>query len=731
MQIAPYAEVATFLLASKSKSLQNLTLALSQQANNQSSLLIKDIEKNSSQSIQGKTSITKFFSRQFASNLYEIASAQTVAQIDYYVDACRKKDSQIILKKVKENQLISEKPNLGDILIWDYLKNLPKEERTDSTLKYIKMMEKKLPELSQAVFEVNSVFATEPVLNQFKAKIVEKLSTLLNVAEDLAYESLEVPNKSINGDFAFPIPRLKLPGNPVQIAKELQQKIKTDEYILKVTAFGPFLNFFINKNLLTQKLLPQILTQDTKYGNNYDGVGKTALVEYSSPNIAKPFHFGHIRSTIIGNFVKNVLNATGWHTVSINYLGDWGKQYGLLAVGFEKYGDEELLQKDPIKHLFDVYVQINKDGEEKDENGNSEVHDSARRYFKKMEDGDADALKLWQRFRDMSITKYREVYGRLNIMFDIYSGESQYSYEQCKEVLDELQGKNLLVPSDGALIVDLTERNLGTAVIGKSDGSLLYLSRDIAAAISRHEIYNFDKLYYVVASQQNHHFKQLFTILEEMGKPWVKNCEHINFGMILDMSTRRGNVVFLEELLDATQESMHEVMKKNEEKYNQIENPDLVADTVGLSAIMIQDMSSRRNKDYSFVWSRMLSFEGDTGPYLQYAHSRLRSIERKAEEAGIVIPEDLVVNFNLLVEPQAVLLMNFLAKFPEVVKEVSKSFEPCGVVQYCFELCHNFSSTYEQLYVLNQEKELAVARLALYKSARITLGNGLRLLGIM
>jgi arginyl-tRNA synthetase len=347
--------------------------------------------------------------------------------------------------------------------------------------------------------------------------------------------------------------------------------------------------------------------------------------------------------------------------------------------------------------------------------------------------GDQEALKLWKKFRDMSIVKYKEMYARLNVNFDVYSGESQYSLGQMQESLEELKEKGLLVPHDGALIVDLKPFQLGTAVIGKSDGSLLYLSRDIAAAQARQQEYNFDKMIYAVGAQQDHHFRQLFKILELMGKQWVSNCEHVAFGLIKskdgNMSTRKGTVVFLSDILNHVQEEMHTVMKKNEKKYAQIEDPDHVSDIVGISSIMIQDMSARRIKDYAFDWARMLSFEGDTGPYLQYAHARLCSIERQANFSvtGESVTE---LDLSVLSEPHAAAVMELVAAYPDIIKEISLSLEPCQLVKYALRLSHSVSSAYSELWVYGQEERLAKPRLALYISARVCLGNALRMLGL-
>lgn len=361
------------------------------------------------------------------------------------------------------------------------------------------------------------------------------------------------------------------------------------------------------------------------------------------------------------------------------------------------------------------------------------VHDQARAYFKKMEDGDAEALGLWKKFRDLSIVAYKAIYARLNVNFDLYSGESQYSLAQMGECLEELKAKNIVTPDGGALIVDLKPHGLGTAVIGKSDGSLLYLSRDIAAASHRYEEYGFDKMVYCVGTQQDHHFKQLFKILELSGKTWGQKCEHVGFGLIKskdgNMSTRKGSVVFLSQILDQVKDEMHEVMKKNEAKYAQIEDPEHVSDTVGMSSIIIQDMGARRVKDYAFDWSRMLSFEGDTGPYLQYAHARLCSIERKV--AFKVTPSTIKsINLSLLQEPEALLVMDILVTYPEVLAEISTVLEPCQLVNWCFRLAHAVSSAISELWVAGREEDVAHARLAMYSAARVCLGNALTLLGL-
>ncbi|KAI9352793.1 putative arginine--tRNA ligase, cytoplasmic, partial [Obelidium mucronatum] len=567
------------------------------------------------------------------------------------------------------------------------------------------------------------------VLDEYRYEIARELSTITGLEQDFVFSLIEnkFPKDASTGDFSVAVPRLKLPGVPAEIAKELQAKFTASAAIPTIKAAGVFLKFWVDGNLLRDRLIPRVLNQDLKFGQNSSGFGKVSLVEFSSPNIAKPFHVGHLRSTIIGNFIENTLQANGWTTVTINYLGDWGKQYGLLAVGYEKYGSEEKLTQDPIRHLFEVYVKINADATE-----NPAIHDDARAYFARMEDGDKEALVLWRKFVDLSIVKYRDIYSRVNVAFDLYSGESYFRAQDqsVRNVVQKLKDLDLLKLDQGAQVVDMNEHKLGVAIIEKRDGGMMYLGRDVAAAVERQKEYKFDNMVYVVGSQQDFHFKQLFKILELMGVPWAEKCQHVNFGMIKskdgNMSTRKGTVVFLEDILDNVQESMLEVMKKNEAKFAQIENPNKVADTIGITGIMIQDMGARRNKDYEFNWDRMLAFEGDTGPYLQYAHTRLCSIERKA---GFEVSAN--ADMSPLTEPVALTLLDCIAMYPDVVREVGIQLEPCAIVSYAFRLSHAVSNCLEELYVMNQPVEIATARLAMFKAARITLGNALRALGIV
>lgn len=566
--------------------------------------------------------------------------------------------------------------------------------------------------------------STQAPLEIFKMLLAQKLSNLTKIDCNMVAKAIETPNDLSIADYAIPAPRLKL--NP-ESANKIIQTFEVDEYITDAFTSGVFMNFKINKDLARYLVLERIAMEGEDYGKNKLGLGKTACFDMSSPNIAKPFHAGHLRSTIIGNVIRNVLNASGWKTIAINYLGDWGKQYGLLAIGFQKLGNEEKLNEDPIRHLYDVYVEINRLAEL-----DPKIQDDAREYFKRMENGDESALKSWKRFKSLSIEKLDETYRRLGIEFDSYDGES--SVQNMDHVLRLLEQNNLLTDSKGARIIDFNNKKLGSTILVKSNGTKVYLTRDIGAAIQRKQKYNFDQSIYVVASAQDLHLRQLFETLNRLGFEWSKNCTHVAFGMVKGMSTRRGTVVFLDDMLNTAKEKMLEIMQQNEKKYKMVMDPERVADILGMSAIIIQDLSARRIKDYDFKWSRMLDSEGDTGPYLQYAHSRLCSIERAA---NLKQTKDLFNEADLRIFSQhkeKTLISNLvmqLGQYPEVIKGMATSFEPCALVTYLFKLCHLVSSLYEVVRALDNNEEMKKAATLLYSCARITLGNGLRILGLV
>ncbi|KAJ1787193.1 arginyl-tRNA synthetase [Coemansia sp. RSA 2399] len=554
--------------------------------------------------------------------------------------------------------------------------------------------------------------------DEFKQSIAAQLAELSGAPVETIASAIDLPKATTHGDLAIAVPRLRIKGNPVQLAQLYAEQFKTDSDVTAVVATGPYLNFRINRTAFTHKVLGAVHAAGEKYGWTDAGAGKRVIVEFSSPNIAKPFHAGHLRSTIIGNFIYKLHKANGWDAISMNYLGDWGKQYGLLAIGFSRFGSEEELVADPIKHLYDVYVAINAAADSE-----PAIHDEARAYFKKMEDGDESALALWQRFRDLSIAKYKDTYARLGIHFDVYSGESQVG-EGMARAMTMLEDGGLLTEDKGAKVLNLEQYKLERAVVQKNDGTTLYLTRDIGAAIERYEKYQFDKIIYVVSSQQDLHLKQLFKTVELLGLPYADRFQHINYGLVKGMSTRKGTVVFLDDMLQESKDNMHRVMRENDKKYSQVENPEHVADVLGMTAIAVQDMSAKRIKDYDFDWSRILNFEGDTGPYLQYAHARLCSLERNCG------PVNLDADVALLTEESAREIVTLVSRYPDTLATAMQTLEPCTVVQYVLKLSHAVSAAWETMLVRNQPKELADARLLMYSSARIVISNALSLLGM-
>ncbi|RAH48616.1 arginine--tRNA ligase [Aspergillus brunneoviolaceus CBS 621.78] len=607
------------------------------------------------------------------------------------------------------------------------------------------------------------------VVDVYREHIAEKLSAATDIDAEKIYSRLSWTNSLDKGDLVLPVAALQIKKNPQELCKELAEKFPESDLVLPPVPFGVHLQFFFKPEILTSDVINRILKQKSAYGTNGNqGLRDAAdpskgrkriIVEFSSPNIAKPFHAGHLRSTIIGGFLANLYTVMGWDVIKMNYLGDWGKQYGLLANGFKQFGNEEQLTKDPINHLFDVYVKINnivsqqeapikelkeqiKAKKEKGEDVaeleqelqklvDASEDESARRYFKSMEDGDPEALALWRRFRDLSIKKYEQTYARLNIEFDVYSGESQIKQESMTAAYQTLEKTGVSEKSEGAVIVDFTKhgaKKLGKAIIVRKDGTPLYLTRDIGAITERAEKYNFDKMIYVVAAQQDLHLAQLFKITELMGhKDLANRCQHINFGMVRGMSTRKGTVKFLDDILRDVGDKMHEVMRKNEEKYKQVENPEETADILGITSVMVQDMTGKRINGYDFNLDAMTSFEGDTGPYLQYAHARLCSIVRKS---GLNVEELGDADLSLLKEPHAIDLARQLAQWPDVLLNTTKTLEPTTILTYLFRMTHVLSSSYDVLKVVGSEPELKKARMALYESARQVLHNGMRVVGL-
>lgn len=556
---------------------------------------------------------------------------------------------------------------------------------------------------------------------EFKKRIISELAKVVNLPQAEVERMLEIPAELNRGDFAFPCFQLskvrKQP--PSEIAKKIAKDLGSIEGISSIENVGPYVNFRVDTTMLAKKVLSQIYRKKEKFGQANIGNNRTVVIDYSSPNIAKPFHVGHLRSTIIGNCLKNIYKALGYKVISINYLGDWGKQFGLLVLAFQKWGDKEKLKEDPLKYLYELYVKINR-AVEKEPSLNSE----ARALFKRMEKQDSEILEYWREFRSLSIKKYEEVYNRLGISFDLYSGESQYN-EYIGKIVEEMEKKKLWQSSEGAKIIDLQKHNLNVALIRKEDGSTLYLTRDIAAAKERYQKYHFEKMIYVVGTDQKLHFGQLFKILELLGRKWASRCVHVDFGRVQGMSTRKGQAIFLEDLLDEGQRRALEKIKTNPEKFVELDNAELTADICGLSAIIFADLSNRRIKNYQFDWDKILNFEGDTGLYLQNAHARIAGIMRKS---GVVLTEK--IDYSLLKEKEAISLIAWLARYPEIVKLSGGKYEPSFLCTYLLELARYFHRAYHLMRVKGETLTIAQARMNLFWATKQVLGNGMRLLGM-
>jgi len=558
-------------------------------------------------------------------------------------------------------------------------------------------------------------------VNRFKKNIILELAKVVNLPEENIERMLEIPAESNRGDFAFPCFQLSKIRHqpPSEIASKITGDLVDIEGISSVENIGPYVNFRVDTTVLAKEILSEIYQEKEKFGQTDIGKNRTVVIDYSSPNIAKPFHVGHLRSTIIGNCLKNVYQALGYRVVSINYLGDWGKQFGLLVLAFQKWGDKEKLKEDPLKYLYKLYVKINQAVEE-----DPSLDSEARLLFKQMEKGDDIILEYWRKFRALSIRKYEETYNRLGISFDVYSGESQYN-EYMKKIIREIKEKKLWQSSQGAKIIDLNKHNLNVALIKKEDGSTLYLTRDIAAADDRYQKYHFDKMLYVVGTDQKLHFQQLFKILELLGKKWASRCVHVDFGRVQGMSTRKGQVIFLKDLLDEGQRRALEKMKVNPEKFVELSDAKLTADICGLSAIIFADLSNKRIKNYQFDWNKVLNFEGDTGLYLQNAHARIAGIMRKS---GIELTDK--IDYSALKEKEAISLVRWLARYPEIVKLAGDKYEPSFLCTYLLELARYFHKAYHLMRVKGEASTIAKARMNLFWATKQALGNGMKLLGM-
>ena len=560
----------------------------------------------------------------------------------------------------------------------------------------------------------------------FKEEIAKILSDKIEsmTKEDILMQ-IEIPPSYEMGDYAFPVFSLAkiFRKNPNMIAEEMAASIKS-EYFEKVESKGAYINFFTNKEALAKTVIEEISKEKESYGKSKLGEGKTVIVEYSSPNIAKPFHIGHIRSTIIGDSLKRIHKFLGYNVVSINHLGDYGTQFGMLIYAIKNWGNIEEIEKNPIPELLKLYVRVNTEADQ-----NEEIKEECRHYFASLEKGDEDAVKIWTWIREISLKEFNIVYDLLGIKFDSYNGESFYSDKMMKQV-ERMEKLGILKDSEGAKIVDLEKYNLPPALILKSDGSTIYITRDIAAAEYRHETYHPEKNIYVVATEQNLHFKQLKAVLKEMQYDWYDEVTHVAFGMINladgKLSTRQGRVVYLIDVLNKAIEKIMEILNEREETSGvKIANKEELAKQVGIGAIKFQELFNQRIKDYTFDWDKTLSFEGESGPYVQYAHARICSL---LEKGGFDINKE--VDSSLLNNEMEINILRNLYKFTEVVEDAKEKYEPFFISRYVVELAKDFNKYYNQVTINVEDEKLKNTRLMLCYSVKNVISEGLRLLGI-
>ena len=554
------------------------------------------------------------------------------------------------------------------------------------------------------------------ILTALKASFGEVEITPADIAA-----ALEVPPDTAMGDYAFPCFKLSkaLRKSPMMIADALAGNIHAD-FIGRVESVKGYLNFFIDKATYAEKVLGLALSQGERYGADDSGAGKTVVLDYSSINIAKRFHIGHLSTTMIGNSLYRLHKFFGWKAVGVNHLGDWGTQFGKMIAAYKRWGDHDTVAAGGVDEMVKLYVRFNAEAKE-----NPELDDEGRAWFKRIEDGDPEALEIFNWFKSVTLKDAERVYDLLGVKFDSYAGESFYN-DKMQPIIDELKAKNLLVEDNGAQIVDLQEWGMPPALILRSDGATLYITRDLAAAKYRKDTYNFDKSLYVVAYQQNLHFRQLFKVLELMGYEWYKDCEHVNFGMVSfggeSLSTREGRVVYLDDLL-------HEAIGKAraiiEEKSPELTDKDEVARQVGLGAVVFFDLYNNRIKDIDFTWERALNFDGETGPYVQYTHARACSVLRKAEGVDRSCPD-----FAALSDPFSQDVVRLIEQFPDILKSAVNRSEPSMVTRFSVDLAQAFNKFYYENKVMVDDPGTRAARLLLTDVVRQVLKQALYLIGV-
>lgn len=554
----------------------------------------------------------------------------------------------------------------------------------------------------------------------------EKISELIaaNVAELSTEEVsnlLEIPPKADMGDFAFPCFRLAkiFRKAPNMIAQQIKEQVGEQDFLEKVEAAGGYVNFFVNKEMYVKQIIEE--ASEENYGASEEGKGKTVCIDYSSPNVAKNFHVGHLRTTIIGNSIYKILTKLGYKVERINHLGDWGTQFGKLIVAYKNWGSKEEIEQEGIAALMRIYVKFHEEAEKDDS-----LNDQARAWFAKMEHGDEEALSIWKWFREISLKEFMRVYDMLGIEFDSYAGESFYN-DKMDAVVEELKQKGLITLSDGAQIVKLDEYNMAPCLITKKDGSSLYATRDISAALYRKKTYDFSKCIYVTGLEQKLHFAQWFKVIELMGYDWYKDLIHVPYGLVSlqggKLSTRSGHVIYAEEILHESIEKVKEIIA---EKNPNLEDKEEVAKIVGIGAILFNDLYNQRIKDVIFNWDKILNFDGETGPYVQYTYARAASVLRKS---GVEkVEED--IKYAVLTDDASMALIKEIYRFPHVIKDAADKLEPFVIARYAVAVAQAFNKFYHDCQINVDDAEVKNARLKVVIITKRVLKEALALLGI-
>lgn len=554
-----------------------------------------------------------------------------------------------------------------------------------------------------------------------KNQIVNLLSQNIEVltSEEIS-QLIEIPPKPEMGDFAFPCFRLAKSYHkaPPMIAQDLKESIGDQAFLSEIKVVGGYLNFYVDKAQYAQQIIDKY-NNATDYGCSDQGKDKTICIDYSSPNVAKNFHVGHLRTTIIGNSLYKIFSKLGYKVVRINHLGDWGTQFGKLIVAYKKWGSREAVEEKGIEELMDIYVKFHEEAEKDDS-----LNDEARAWFLKMEQGNEEALEIWQWFRDISLKEFMRVYNILGMEFDSFAGESFYR-DKTADVIKRLTDDGLLKESQGAMIVPLDEYDMPPCIVAKKDGSSIYATRDLAAILYRKATYNFDRCLYVTGLEQKLHFAQVFKVIELMGNDYAKNLVHIPYGLVSlksgKISSRKGNVIFAEDLL---RESINKTTSIIEEKNPDIPDKEEVAKQVGIGAIIFNDLYNQRIKDVIFDWNKLLNFDGETGPYVQYTYARASSVLRKIGE----VPD--TIDYTLLTDEASIGLLKEIERYPQVIKDAAERYEPSAIARYSIDLAHAFNKFYHECQINVEDEITKYTRTNVVKIARYIIKDALSLLGI-